>query len=301
MVVFLRMKLGLPATRRASRPAPRTPGHALRARLHERGGARHLADVEAVVVPSDEQLQLGPARCRRHLGLGHRPSIVEPGGLQPQRVTSATRSPDCRSRSMKTCTSAWKNAAAARGLSSVSGTAPRDRGPGAWRRSRPARWPSAASGRTGSSRRRTRRGPSGQHLLDTLLDGLGDDDRAAHDDEHLLADLALVEEDLAPPEHALAQGEPEGGQPGGSMSLNSRTSRRKASVSAGLATGVPVGLRGHATDESAPELLGARGGRPFAAGPGHRGWCDARRRSTRTGPGRSRATAADRRGSRDRS
>jgi hypothetical protein len=43
--------------------------------------------------------------------------------------------------------------------------------------------------------------------------------------------------------------------------LNSRTSRRKASVSAGLATGVPVGLRGHATDESAPELLGARGGR----------------------------------------
>src|SRR5262245_18449483 len=41
------------------------------------------------------------------------------------------------------------------------------------------------------------------------------------------------------------------------MSLNRLTSRRKASVSDGLVTGVSAGLRGHAADESGPELLGA--------------------------------------------
>src|SRR4030095_14642685 len=106
---------------------PRLRGHPLRPRLHEGGGAADLTDVETFVLAADQQLELRPARRRgrrRGGGLAHRASRSSPVASTPQRVTSATRSPEARSRSMNTCTSAWKNAAAARGLSSVSRRSP---------------------------------------------------------------------------------------------------------------------------------------------------------------------------------
>src|SRR6185369_1720891 len=78
----------------------RSLGQALRPRLDERGAAADLADFEAValVLAPDEQLQ---ARTAWRSGtLAHRFSTSSPVASRPQRVTSATRSPDARSRSM---------------------------------------------------------------------------------------------------------------------------------------------------------------------------------------------------------
>src|SRR5262249_46966267 len=102
--------------------------HPLRARLHEGGGAADLPDLEVLLtLAADQQLELRPAgrlARGRSGGLAHRASRSRPVASRPQRVTSATRSPEARSRSMNTCTSAWKKAAAARGDSSVSWRSP---------------------------------------------------------------------------------------------------------------------------------------------------------------------------------
>src|SRR2546425_6829374 len=89
-------------------------GASLRARLDEPERAADLADLRALVVAADEELEL-----RRRGALRHRDSTSRPVASRPQRVASATWWVDRLSRSMKTWTRAWKNAAAARGFVSV--------------------------------------------------------------------------------------------------------------------------------------------------------------------------------------
>src|SRR2546430_11597511 len=98
----------------------RARGHARGPRLDEGNAAADLADFEPVaLLGSDEQLQARASR-RRGGALAHRDSTSSPVASRPQRVTSATRSPEARRRSMKMRTSDSKKAAAARGLTSVS-------------------------------------------------------------------------------------------------------------------------------------------------------------------------------------
>src|SRR5207247_2409928 len=85
----------------AGAPSARAPGagRAVGPRLDEAEGATDLADLEALVLAADEQLEF----CGRG-ALAHRDSTSNPVASRPQRVASATWWVERLSRSMKTWT-----------------------------------------------------------------------------------------------------------------------------------------------------------------------------------------------------
>src|SRR6185369_9034229 len=219
--------------------------HALRPRLHERRRAADLADLEALVllVAADEQLELGPARRRgRRRGGGTqvahaRESRSRPVASSPQRVTSATRSPEARSRSMKMSTRAWKKAAAARGLTSVMRRNPSrssasrvasvsactvaERGERSKRLISPKKSPGPIRARTCSTRPVTSFEITIEPLRTTNISSPGSPSRQITWPRRSGRSSRLC---------------PRINSSGSAISLNSRTSRRKASVSAGVDT-----------------------------------------------------------------
>ena len=95
-----------------------------------------------------------------------------------------------------------------------------------------------------------------QHLLDLARDGLRDEHGPAPHDEHLVAAIAFTEEDLMPPQVALAQPLGYHGEIGIGEGLeHTNLAQEREGFGRRLHDGWTRGLGGHAADEAAAERV----------------------------------------------